>query len=82
MSPRPSEIEKELIAKLEGQNFQNASDNCSNLQQKLIDQKRAEIDRRNKCEEQSRKKKILVSFGRLKVTENRYGAVHGCICKP
>ena len=38
-------------------------DNCQNLQQKLIDQKRAEIDRRNKFEEQSRKKKIQVSFG-------------------
>lgn len=115
-SPGPSEIEKELIKRMEGQNFQNASgmiprdnhrlnsenviqtgpkiwtgpdlffrfmarifglvratkmktikitkkDNCQNLQQKLIDQKRAEIDRRNKFEEQSRKKKIQVSFG-------------------
>lgn len=57
-SPGPSEIEKELIKRMEGQNFQNASDNCQNLQQKLIDQKRAEIDLRNKIEEQSRKKKI------------------------
>ena len=113
-SPGPSEIEKELIKRMEGQNFQNASgmiprdnhrlnsenpdwtknldrsrfvfplcgldfwsrprnhdenhknhskDNCQTLQQKLIDQKRAEIDRRNKFEEQSRKKKIQVSFG-------------------
>ena len=44
--------------------FENhKKDNCQNLQQKLIDQKRAEIDRRNKFEEQSRKKKIQVSFG-------------------
>lgn len=57
-SPGPSEIERELIKRMEGQNFQNASDNCQNLQQKLIDQKRAEIEMRNKSEEQSRKKKI------------------------
>ena len=47
-----------MAKQLEGQNFQNASENCQNQQQKLIEQKKLEISRRARVEEQSRKKQI------------------------
>ena len=62
MSPGPSEVDKALIQKLEVQNFQNASDNSQRLQQKLVNEKKHEIDQRNKAEEQNRKNKFRVSF--------------------
>ena len=62
ISPGPSDVDKALIQKLEVQNFQNASDNSQRLQQKLVNEKKIEIDQRNKAEEQNRKNKFRVSI--------------------